>query len=440
MFAKLLSVLIVLSVIYPPVTTFAATLQTTSVIDTYINQSVPDASYSNSNSLWVSNNAINKQERILLKFDISSIPANSTINSSKVELWQEGGDGASPAQIDIARITSNWDGGVTWNTKPAIAVPDSLIFGDKGLGKRMWHMDEIVESWVGGSTNYGVEILYSDNAPRVMMNRSYTGTANDVARRPALYVDYTPPALDPIILGNLDFNPVIPNINPGNLPQADLKITEIKVENLSSTGTTIKWKTNKNASTWIFYGNATDGSDRFDLQSGKDELAANHQINLANLTPGVKYSFKVMSKTADNKQKFGEISYFTTNASLASVAPSPSAKPSSSSNPLTGIQDKIENKVADYAISESLDEENVASVASDSGSVMNDIALESKTKNPLILIAGQMGINKLAGILLIILAFMCLIGAFILYKISWKVHHHIRKHLDGVAVKSKKKK
>lgn len=431
---KLLSVLIVLFGLFLiPASAFAATLVTGSTIDTYISQSAPGASYNNGDMLFISNNAFNQQDRILLKFDISAIPANSVINSAKVELYQQGGEGLSPAQIDLARVTSDWDGSVTWNNRPAIAAPDTVINGDKAFGLRQWNMRDVIKSWVSGSRNYGVEIYYSDFAPRAVMSRTYTSASTgNVARRPTLTVDYTPPAFNPIGAGLPVFKPSFSPIQPidvdfGGAP-ANLKIRDIKTENITQNGATIKWSTNKNSSTWVFYGNASDGSDRFDLQTGKDELVLNHSVNLANLQSGSKYSFKIMSKDASNKQAFGVISYVTT--AQGNVSPTPTPTPASQ-NPLSKIKDKIENKVADYTISNSIEDGNAAGQASGSGSTVSDAAvIQGENSNPFVVVAGQVGISKLAGILLIILGLMLLIGTLILYKISRKIHHHLRKRLD----------
>jgi hypothetical protein len=111
------------------------------------------------------------------------------------------------------------------------------------------------------------------------------------------------------------------------------------------------------------------------------------------------------------------------------------------SDPISKAREKIENKVAEYTIEKSLTEDNPANNLPASGSAelseSNLIPSGAVSK-----VAGFVGLSKLAGFLLIILGLMGLVGCLILYKLTKKAHHHIRKHFDSDYAKkvSKKKK
>jgi len=67
-----------------------------------------------------------------IKFDLSSIPAGSTVNGATLGLYLDSGMGFSSGMGLIAsRVTSGWDeGSITWNNKPG----GSTTFDNTSVG------------------------------------------------------------------------------------------------------------------------------------------------------------------------------------------------------------------------------------------------------------------------------------------------------------------
>ncbi len=395
----------------------------------------------------------NAKSSLYLKFDFGGVFQEGTvINSAFVDLYQSGSSGANAIPLTLHQITSDWSSDITWNTKPQIGEPYATVNTDNGKQTRSWDITPLMRNWYSrASRNYGIYIT-ADGPQAVSFSRSFDSLDTNSVFQPVLRVDYTPPQQQnqPAAGGF-----ALPSLKPiGNAPIVGggidlniLLISGVVAENVSQTGATVKWQTSHNATSWVFYGDAGDGSDRFDKQTGRDDSSANHTINLANLEPGKKYSYKVFSKDANNKQSYGPIKYFSTltdgegGGAMGNAGIVAESEDQAASDPISKVQEKIENKVAEYTIEKSLTEDNPANNLPASGSAelseSNLIPSGAVSK-----VAGFVGLSKLAGFLLIILGLMCLVGCLILYKLTKKAHHHIRKHFDSDYAKkvSKKKK
>ena len=100
----------------------------------------------------------------LVKFDISSIPSGSTINSATLKLYYYYWWDNNPAGHDLKlyKITSSWDEDtVTWNTQPSYASqPTTYSTVPSSTGVWMeWDVTSDVQDFVDGdATNYGWKI------------------------------------------------------------------------------------------------------------------------------------------------------------------------------------------------------------------------------------------------------------------------------------------
>ncbi len=393
---------------------------------------------------------------IYIKFEFNGvIPRGSTINSAKVQLHQSQGSGLAIVTLTAHVITNNWNSDVTLNTKPTIGEAVAAVSTDNMQVNRNWLITDTFKEWLSGARpNYGLYIT-NDRAENQSYQRSFDTLENRI-NQPVLVVDYTPPAAqnqggagNPVNVqnpvGSINIKPIA-TIGPIvlNIPQGDLTISEIKSENITETSAKISWKTNRNSTSWVIFGIATQG-DLFNVLSGQSDSVKDHGVNLSNLYPNRKYSYKVFSKDANGKQTFGPISYFTTAQSGQIVAeenPAPSSSPvSSDSNPISDLQEKIENKVAEAAINKSLNNSSSsANEAPGSGSATPQ-QTDLKGAGFVNLVSGMVGLNKLAGILLIVLGLMSLVGVLIVYILSKKVHHHVRMRVGkNYAKKFKNKK
>jgi hypothetical protein len=137
--------------------------------------------------------------RSLVKFNLSTIPSGSTINSATFKArhsYISSGSGAR--DITVWRITGSWsEGSVTWNNKPGYGGSyDSVSIGHGNWGWYEWDVKDLVQEWVNGTySNYGLMLRgpeYSGAGFRGFSTRegSYT---------PKLVVNFTtsPPTSTP---------------------------------------------------------------------------------------------------------------------------------------------------------------------------------------------------------------------------------------------------
>lgn len=138
--------------------------------------------------------------RGLIKFDLSSIPANSTVTSATLYLYEH--DSKDGQMTYIYRVTSNWsENSATW-------LNWSLLGGDFDSGishftfipaqnncRLTMDITNLVQAWVNGTyQNFGL-MLYSIG-PNQTIN--YTSKEDGTAsQRPKLNIVYTLPTITP---------------------------------------------------------------------------------------------------------------------------------------------------------------------------------------------------------------------------------------------------
>jgi hypothetical protein len=167
----------------------------------YLNS--PGTNYGNSTRLMV-NYGTGRTVRGIVEFTgLSAIPANSTINSAKLELWKLYTNNPND-NFGIYRITATWaEMTVNWTNQPAhnsTAYAKTMINNGKWYA---WDIKTLVQDWVNATyTNYGF-ILKRDNEaggawPYFVSSDYPTGT-----NRPKLTVDYTITAIAPASVGKV---------------------------------------------------------------------------------------------------------------------------------------------------------------------------------------------------------------------------------------------
>lgn len=406
---------------------YAASLTLSPTVDTYINSASPNSSYSNSQNLvssWSQNNGT--QSIPLFKFSLAQLPANATINSATLTLWQNNSANENVIFMVVTAPTSSWNNNVTWANKPFNQGAYAQTSLDWDLTFKTWDMKSIVKAWYAGTIpNYGFYLkppgLGAD------YNRTFSSNEDPQAnRRPKLAIDYTV-VNNNAAAPNIDFRitPIVVNLGDVNFA---LTISDVKsVGDFGSA--TITWKTSKKSNSYVYYGNAQDGINRFDKQTGQNDSTTSHSVTINNLTPANKYSFKVMSEDVGGDPVFGAISTFTTlsepsgDAYGTEVSSALSPTPTSSSqNPIEKIGEKVENKVAEYVIKSS-----TVSASAENGSGTSGKSQNLTSNNPLVKFTEWAGTNRIAGIIMIILGVLSLIGALIIFETGRRVHRHIRK-------------
>ena len=131
-------------------------------------------------------------ERILLRFNVDTIPDSADINDARIRLYlvnsvPEEDEGM---RTIVRRINSEWDENlVTWNTEPQwAAVRDDTFVGNE-TGFYEWEITDLVESWVEGEfPNYGVELIGDERVDPA--RERYFRSRNNAQFFPRLVVDY----------------------------------------------------------------------------------------------------------------------------------------------------------------------------------------------------------------------------------------------------------
>lgn len=176
------------------------TVQLQPVADTFIRSSAPDANEEGGQTLSVSRQVILLgattivvEEHGLLRFDLSQIPAGSTINRAVLRLSQLDVSGNADWDISVAQINEAWKpAGVTWNSRPAsTCCIESVTSPPTSPTLISWNVQTLVQKWVGDpahNPNYGFLLQGFGNAAQ---SRTFGSVESNAP--PELIIDYTPP-------------------------------------------------------------------------------------------------------------------------------------------------------------------------------------------------------------------------------------------------------
>ncbi|MBN2005011.1 MAG: DNRLRE domain-containing protein [Anaerolineae bacterium] len=179
----------------------------TSLADTSISQASPGSNSGNAINAIVGRNADTLDESYaLIQFDLSAIPASSTVISASLGLFPQINRMSPTAPqfalgLDLEGILATWDEmNVTWNNQPGSqAMGDPTTVWDQGMTWNWLDITQIAQAWTSGAlVNYGVMIKPSGVT---------TGTADFVTREgandPQLVIVYGPPPCYPASDANI---------------------------------------------------------------------------------------------------------------------------------------------------------------------------------------------------------------------------------------------
>jgi hypothetical protein len=138
----------------------------------------------------------NENKRTFIKFDLSSIPQNVTINQALLQLYLIDAPGSSRV-YEIYRVLENWEErSITWNNQPqniATIPTDSISYGGSGVPKNVWLSwnvtSDVIYFYNNQNQNFGWLIKDSqenETTGREAVFRSNNYTA-DLSLRPKLY-------------------------------------------------------------------------------------------------------------------------------------------------------------------------------------------------------------------------------------------------------------
>ena len=154
---------------------------------TFIASGQPNNSFGYSTQLGIGYNSPSYQAmRILIKFKLSAIPANATINSASVQIYQYKSILAndSPMGIQVQYASQYWDETATWNTAKSIGENPPLGVGnfDNSIGWKYGTATNVVRNWYSGAKpNNGVLLIgdFGRDLPREVVCSAHVAGVED---------------------------------------------------------------------------------------------------------------------------------------------------------------------------------------------------------------------------------------------------------------------
>jgi hypothetical protein len=209
----LLVVVLVLAVIpYAPLhaTTYSSQPDGTTGLDTLMQSDNPTTNYGTSTTLNVGeHNAATSKNRTLIFFDLSSIPANATINSATLSLWQVSESSSNARTLRVYRDLRSWSEsqatwnifstGNNWGTAGGFNASDAeqtdigscAFTATEANGEKQWTLtaSAIQEMVSGAFANNGFVIKADTETDDLFRFRSSDDST--AAERPKLVIDYS---------------------------------------------------------------------------------------------------------------------------------------------------------------------------------------------------------------------------------------------------------
>lgn len=271
----------------------ADTVTLTPSADTYVMNNSPSTNFGSQDAAYISFDPGPLYARTLLKFDLSSIPAGSTIESATLIMTLKSYSIDATTQTAIYRSIGDWEeNAVTWNDMPALGdqIQSQLV---AGYSPEYWDLTDAVKNWLSGAwANQGVVIKTNESYGPYLTFGYWTRESGLASNAPQLAVTYTPPAVAAVKISDL-------SVAPG------------------TTAVTVSFMTNVSATGTVEYGTTAD----YGLSVTEDGTPGlNHAITLLNLSPNTTYHFRAKAAAADSSDMTAD-TVFTTG--LVSPAPRP---------------------------------------------------------------------------------------------------------------------
>jgi hypothetical protein len=192
-------------------TTYTSQPDETDGIDTFIDSKFPTSNFGTSGDFRAGEDNTDASEvtRILIKFDLSSIPANAVVSSAILSVWQSSERATNARTFHVYRQKRAWvesqatwniySTGNNWSTAGGFHADDceqtdigSLAFSaTEGTGEKQFTLtvSAVQEMISGAFTNNGFMIKADTESNDMQIFRSSTDGTSSV--RPKLVIEYT---------------------------------------------------------------------------------------------------------------------------------------------------------------------------------------------------------------------------------------------------------
>lgn len=184
--------------------------------DAYVRKDTPTTNYGTASIIKVGDGSTGTgfSLRGLLKWDISSLPPTTVVQSAQVDLYSTGSTNADPGNIGAHSVLSDWtETGVTWAAQPSFNATATTIVNVTGSGWKTWAgLASLVQSWFT-SGNYGVIFKRVNEAGGFAYTSFYSREeATNTTLRPKLTITYNAaPTVTITTLNGTQANPTIVN-------------------------------------------------------------------------------------------------------------------------------------------------------------------------------------------------------------------------------------
>jgi hypothetical protein len=197
--------------------------------DTFIDQSFPNDNHgADPFGMWVLWDGTDRAQRILLEFDLSSIPPGSIITDARLSLRSGGYYGSGTRTFTVHRVSNSWVEGdgigmgggtigatwldadksvpTSWSTQGGNFVSEGASSTDLtlGFGRRNFTVTDIVTAWVtDGQSNYGFLIKVDNEAGAGAGFYFRVREYDSLIDRPILQINWEAPPEDATPVGGL---------------------------------------------------------------------------------------------------------------------------------------------------------------------------------------------------------------------------------------------
>ena len=203
--------------------------------DTYVYESQPTTNNGIATTMAIKSEN-SKLKRSLVAFDVSSIPADSTVTSATLTLCFTK---VRPGRIlELRQVTQSWvETSVTWNTQPTVSagVTDTLT-EPAAIGCDTFTVTSDVQAWVDGTANNGWRISDQSEGSGSGDSKFATRENTVAADRPKLDVVYSLPTATPTNTSTPTATNT-PTITPTPTPTATITPTPTDTATITPTPT-----------------------------------------------------------------------------------------------------------------------------------------------------------------------------------------------------------
>ena len=180
----------------PTMTPTPVTLSLRLVADAYISVVAPMANYGSAPTLGVGRQSERTLDRSLLRFDLSSVPAEATVLSASFRAYLVQSSSTPPTlNVELKQINTAWEEmTVTWNTPLDYTGMDNVLAVGMAAGYYSWDVTSLVQTWLSSDagSNYGLALWSEDED--LLGWRGFASKENtlDPPQPPQLDVTYLP--------------------------------------------------------------------------------------------------------------------------------------------------------------------------------------------------------------------------------------------------------